>query len=216
MTEDLIPEIPEELKEAQQKGKLVIFAGSGVSSPKPSELPTYSELCNKIEDKYEELRQANETIDEFLGRMKKQGNNVHQDIAEIIGNRQSRPNELHYTITKLFNKKDELRIVTTNYDTHFSTILKQDNVKILYPPNIGLGIRFNGLVYLHGCIEDNIKELIITNADIGRAYCHEKFASYFLENIFNEYTILFIGYSMHDPMTSYQYFGLPLKKWTHS
>lgn len=45
--------LPDEIGVALETGKLVIFAGAGVSAPPPSKLPLFNELaCPKFETAY--------------------------------------------------------------------------------------------------------------------------------------------------------------------
>ena len=45
--------------------------------------------------------------------------------------------------------------------------------------------------------------LVLTSADFGRAYLQEGWAARFIVELFREFTVLFIGYSVEDPVMSY-------------
>ena len=61
-------------------------------------------------------------------------------------------------------------------------------------------------MHLHGRIEganDNGRELILTSADFDRAYLTERWASRFITELFQYFNVLFIGYSINDPVLAY-------------
>ncbi len=49
----------------------------------------------------------------------------------------------------------EVRIVTTNFDRHFTTAIKEMNreLNVYYAPALPTGRAFKGLAYIHGNIE---------------------------------------------------------------
>jgi hypothetical protein len=68
----LINEIdfPEDLLHAQAEGELVVFAGAGVSNPRPSSLPLFGGLATQIGRPSGILQHDNEPEDRYLGRLK--------------------------------------------------------------------------------------------------------------------------------------------------
>ena len=207
--------LPEELINAQVDGRLVIFAGAGVSMSPPSSLPNFRDLVRKIESKTGNLLTwdpEKEAPDRFLGRLKEKGPRVHKLVWDIIKNQDSNPTDLHYALLSLFRSPQEVRIVTTNFDTHFSTAAAElfgGEVPIYRAPALPLGHRFNGIVYLHGCVDQKPEELILTDIDFGRAYLTEGWATRFLVGIFSSYEVLFVGYSHNDLPMEYLGRGLP-------
>lgn len=207
-------ELPEELVNAQIDGKLVIFAGAGVSMNQPSNLPDFRNMVKEIQSNAGNLLKwdcEKEPPDRFLGRLKDKGPNVHKLAWDIINGKNSKPTDLHYDLLLLFNSSQEVRIVTTNFDTHFTTVASElfgDEVPIYHAPALPLGHRFNGIVYLHGCVDQKPEELIITDKDFGRAYLTEGWATRFLVEIFSSYKVLFVGYSHNDLPMEYLGRGL--------
>jgi hypothetical protein len=63
------------------------------------------------------------------------------------------------------------------------------------------------LTYLHGKIQKdedpNGDGLILTSADFGAAYLRDGWAARFVVELFREFTVLFVGYSLNDPIVSY-------------
>ncbi|MCX6639147.1 MAG: SIR2 family protein [bacterium] len=195
-------DFPRELIDAQAEKNLVIFAGAGVSMPHPSNYPNFRDLANKIAEGKSTKRKMGEPFDQFLGRLNDEGVKVHEITRDLLSDPNSNPNRLHSSILKLFPDTVNTRIVTTNFDTHFSKVI-DNKTKIYSAPALPLGNNFRGLVHLHGSVVDDIDHLILTDHDFGRAYLTEGWASRFLQEMYAKYTVLFIGYSHNDPIMNY-------------
>src|SRR6185437_15710956 len=65
-----------------------------------------------------------------------------------------------------------------------------------------LGRDFRGLVYLHGSL-GRPEPLVLTDAEFGRAYLIDGYATRFLTEMFSEYVMLFVGYSHRDTVMQY-------------
>ena len=212
-------EIPEELLEALQNNKLVVFAGAGVSRGEPAKYPGFGELAEKINGGTLDLPKINEKgiwdepIDRFLGRLEEKGVNVKKLACQLLNLPDSKPTILHQSLTKLFKVPNKLRLVTTNFDPLFNNYAKelweQNDLDYYYAPALPLGNDFTGIVYLHGSVLRDEKHIVITDKDFGRAYLTEGWARNFLQAMFSEYTVLFIGYSYTDPVIPYLTRGLP-------
>jgi SIR2-like domain len=68
--------------------------------------------------------------------------------------------------------------------------------------------RWNGLVYLHGLLPKDLEEhalnqLVITSGDFGLAYLTERWAARFVSDLFQKFTVCFVGYSINDPVLRY-------------
>jgi hypothetical protein len=156
-------------------------------------------------------RRHDDSVDRYFGRLKLAGVQVHKAVARILLNPNSQPHELHILLTKLFPKGAAIRLVTTNFDTHLSTALKEQcgsSVDTFYGPALPLGDDFAGLVYLHGSAQKNAEHCVLTDEDFGRAYLNRAWATRFLEAMFQSYSVLFIGYSHSDPVMIYLARGL--------
>lgn len=197
--------------EALENGELVVFAGAGVSMGSPSDHPNFVGLAQQIADRQLTEPEKNH-VDEFLGSLVEGGREVHDLAHEILSKPDSKPTSLHRSLLSLFRPTGILRIVTTNFDTHFTKASHElfPEIETYYAPALPLGSYFDGLVYLHGSVEKTSSRLILTDRDFGRAYLTDGWATRFLRELFSYYTVLFVGYSHNDPVMKYLARGLPL------
>ncbi|UXE59030.1 MAG: DUF4020 domain-containing protein [Woronichinia naegeliana WA131] len=210
-------EIPEALLEALQNNKLVVFAGAGVSMGEPANYPGFGKLAEDINNNtlplpINEKGSWDEPIDRFLGRLENLIN-VKNIARSLLKKTEAEPTILHRELLNLFKTPDQVRLVTTNFDCLFNKYAenswKQNDLDYYYAPALPLGNDFTGIVYLHGSVLKDEKRIVITDKDFGRAYLTEGWARNFLQAMFSEYTVLFIGYSYTDPVVPYLTRGLP-------
>src|SRR6266508_2129601 len=114
-------DFPSEILRARDAGELVVFAGAGVSMPPPSSLPSFIQLAEQIGASSGIPFESNEPADHYLGRLKMRGVNVHEASARILVNDNTQPHILHRLLYELFPSQETIRLVTTNFDTHFTT-----------------------------------------------------------------------------------------------
>ena len=205
-------DLPEILLRAREADELVVFAGAGVSCPAPSNLPLFTGLALKIGENSGVTKGEAEPEDHYLGKLKQKGISVHEKAARILVNGATKPHELHRQLLQLFPALENVRIVTTNFDIHFSTASQEvfgNSPDIYYAPALPLGDDFSGIVYLHGCAGKQPKNCILTDEDFGRAYLTQAWASRFLASMFSRYAVLFVGYSHGDVVMNYLARGLP-------
>ncbi len=68
--------------------------------------------------------------------------------------------------------------------------------------------KWNGLVYLHGLLpkvltEHDLNQLVVSSGDFGLAYLTERWAARFVSELFRNYIVCFVGYSIGDPVLRY-------------
>ena len=208
-------EIPRQLLEAIRTQTLVIFAGAGVSVAEPSRLPNFSDLETLIAKGSGFSKDSEENIVQFLGRIESEGVNIrartHDHLKINSRGKTPKPSSLHYDILSLFGDLDSVRLVTTNFDDLFekaSCELFEANPEIFRAPALPLGKQICGIVHLHGSLKQ-ISGLILTDADFGRAYLTEGWATRFLVDLYQHYSVLFVGYGHNDPIVDYLARALP-------
>ncbi len=97
--------------------------------------------------------------------------------------------------------------VTTNFDRGFLLCTPNppavDSAPRLPIPKLA---SWNSLVHLHGLIgnvDQTADSLVLTSADFGAAYLTEGWASRFISDLFRRFAVLFVGYSVEDPVVRY-------------
>ena len=208
-------DFPEPLLNALRDGRLVVFAGAGVSMGPPAELPSFRKLAERVAEGTGESIAGSTTDDQFLGRLKDRGVQVQQRAAEILQRDNLKPNALHRNLLRLFKKTGPVRVVTTNFDRLFEQAaeagdLFQTQPKAFEAPALPPGSRFQGIVHLHGSVNEP-EEIVLTHRDFGRAYLTEEdgWARRFLVSLFANHTVLFVGYSHSDTIMTYLTPSLP-------
>lgn len=220
-------DIDDDLIRSLSEDKLVIFVGAGVSAraypkqPPESYFPTFKELVIQIGEKLERTLSTDEKrniklglFDRVLGEWERTleptaNISVHNIAAGILSADSSQKRtKLHQAIIRLFPQSAHPRIVTTNFDTLLIQARdkeeQQNNPrwKTYLAPALPPAKRFNGICFLHGWVNDP-QDMILTDKDIGRAYMEEGWALKFAHEMFREFDVLFIGYSLQDPPLRY-------------
>ena len=115
----------------------------------------------------------------------------------------------HRAVLKLAKHRTEpkIRMVTTNFDDGFrrAACLNGDPLSYDVAPRLP-PVRNDWwtVVALHGELEnDNIANLVLTSGQFGRAYMTEGWAARFVAELFRRFTVVFIGYSIDDPVMRY-------------
>ncbi len=204
-------DFPEPLVAALREGRLVIFAGAGVSMGEPARLPNFDDLAKQIAHGTGKAKSDGETADRFLGRLKESGVKVHELAAEILTRDDPSPNSLHRDLLRCFPSKHAVRVVTTNFDRLFEEAnreLPAPQISGFSAPALPIGSDFAGLVHVHGSLCQT-ETMVLTDEDFGRAYLTEGWARRFLLDLFRSFTVLFVGYSHSDVVMSYLGRALP-------
>jgi len=205
--------LPTELLEAHSNRKLVLFVGAGASMAHPSNLPSFKGLARQIAAAARVPFDENMALDLFLGSMPADFE-THAHALRIVKRPDSTFNPTHSALVRLASASGAPRIVTTNFDSHLTTaaasaLLPDGDIWI--GPALPLGGAFSGVVHLHGSVLRPPVELVLTDRDFGRAYLTDAWATRFLQKMFDEFTVLFVGYSHDDPIMRYLALGLPSK-----
>lgn len=203
--------LPVELERARVAGELVVFAGAGVSMGPPANLPSFRELAQTIAEPVVMLGDRTD-LDKYLGEAERAGVLVQRRTHELLQNGGSHT-PLHEYLVGLFGSAERVRLITTNFDPHFTSAAAQ-----MYPglplrhyigPALPPGARFSGIAHLHGALASDQDRLVLTAADFAEAYMAEGWAARFLVRVFADRTVLFVGYSVSDPIIQYLLQALP-------
>ena len=177
----------------------------------PANLPGFQDLARQIGEP--RLSLGNRTdFDKYLGEVERLGINI-QDRARSILSMEGRHTDLHEHLLGIFGSPDRVRLITTNFDPHFTTA-----AGAIYPgaaiphyvgPALPPGSRFAGIAHLHGALTNAQDRLVLTDADFAEAYMAEGWAARFLVRVFAHRAVLFVGYSVSDPIIQYLLRALP-------
>src|SRR6218665_1841144 len=220
------PDIPEALLQAHEDGCVVFLCGAGISYP--AGLRGFKELVDDIyqglytkhsdsdadEQKAYDRGQFDVTLNLLERRIPGQRDAVLQALAQALQPKLDLEGatDTHTALLQLARSREgELRLVTTNFDRIFEHAAKQqahnEHVAPMLPiPKNG---RWKGLVYLHGLLpadpDDSaaLHRLVFTSGDFGRAYLTERWAANFVSELFRNYVVCFVGYSINDPVLRY-------------
>lgn len=217
--------IPNKLLQSHGEGRLILFCGAGISYKLQKRgfkgltedlyknLNAYELLENEGRKEKREFDKGN--YDRVLQFLEDQNMESFRNELEKWGTIKSKNADFstHEAIIDLSttkNKnKDEVRLVTTNFDLGFSELVKKKKkykkIDIDSPPKFPVAKKQkwnNSIVHLHGIATEK-ENIVVTSADFGSAYITERWANKFITDLFYNFDILFIGYSLEDPVLRY-------------
>jgi hypothetical protein len=218
------PDIPDPLLQAHEEGRVVFFCGAGISYP--AGLPGFKGLVDEIYQRVGTTRsdieqdaygrsQFDATLDLLERRLPGQRIAVRQRLAQALQPKWRRKGatDTHVALLELARcREGSIRLVTTNFDRVFERVGKRPGkaFQAYSAPMLPIpkNSRWNGLVYLHGLLPNKaddsaLHRLVLTSGDFGLAYLTERWAARFVSELFRNYVVCFVGYSINDPVLRY-------------
>ncbi|PWV74533.1 anti-phage defense-associated sirtuin Dsr1 [Halomonas sp. A11-A] len=218
------PDIPDALVQAHEEGRVVFFCGAGISYP--AGLPGFKGLVEKIyrecgttfseiEKEAFDRGQFDATLDLLEHRLPGQRLTVRRALAKALKPKLRRKGAIDTQAALLClagSRDGALRMVTTNFDSIFNVAAKRtgQTLQSYAAPMLPIpkNSRWNGLVYLHGLLpnkedDTSLNRLVVTSGDFGLAYLTERWAARFVSELFRNYVVCFVGYSINDPVLRY-------------
>lgn len=219
------PTVPNSLLQAHEEGRVVFFVGAGISYNVG--LPDFERL---VTDLISRLGYAPSAIIKSALDQKRYDTAIDLLETTHAGGRLavrtalwnalqpdfSRPDALntHWSLLTLASlSKTQCRLVTTNFDLAFEEVMKRDGLSVERATAPFLPVpkasRWHSLVYLHGRLPESsadaegLNRLVVSSADFGTAYLTERWAARFVSELFRNYQICFVGYSIDDPVLRY-------------
>lgn len=228
----LFTRIPPALRNLHEEGKVVFFCGAGVSKAaglptfwemvekvvkklvgdhklNPSDPAWKALIENKLDEALDILER-----DTMLGH----GSRMREEVRRQLSKR-PRNLDAHVSLCRLAGlDTNQGRLVTTNQETLFekgirklqraskSKIKKHVDIAPSLPPPKEKP--WHSLTYMHGRLDNPAdsggdQNLVLTTADFGSAYLVDRWASKFVTELFRNFTVVFIGYSIDDPTMNY-------------
>lgn len=217
------PDIPEGLLQAHEDGRVVFFCGAGISYP--ARLPGFKGLVERLFPAVGEVPNAVQKaaikagqFDTAIGLLEADiaggREEVRQKIASILTPAAVTPaaTATHEALLDLGKARDgRSRLITTNFDRLFEEVIRAKGLAVerFRAPLLPVPkSRWDGLVYLHGLLPDpltasELDRLVVSSGDFGLAYLNERWAARFVSELFRNYTVCFVGYSINDPVLRY-------------
>lgn len=218
------PDIPDALLQAHEESRVVFFCGAGISYP--AGLPGFKGLVeqiyqlngtvlSEIERASFDRGQFDATLDLLERRLPGQRMAVRRELAKILKPKLRRRGAIDTQAALLrLSRSHEgtVRLVTTNFDRTFHMAAKRtgEAFQTYAAPMLPIpkNSRWDGLVYLHGLLPEKaddtaLNRLVVTSGDFGLAYLTERWAARFVSELFRNYIVCFVGYSINDPVLRY-------------
>ena len=168
-----------------------------------------------IEQKAYVNEQFDATLDLLERRLPGQRIAVRKALAQALQPKWRRKGatDTHAALLQLARcREGSVRLVTTNFDRVFERAAKrtQQHFNAYAAPMLPIpkSSRWDGLVYLHRLLPENadnsaLHRLVLTSGDFGLAYLTERWAARFVSELFRNYVVCFVGYSINDPVLRY-------------
>ena len=220
------PAIPVPLMNELDSGGVVFFCGAGISAGEGSGLPGFADLVEHVYSENhmspdaverealdcdeEDPGRRRPSLDKALGLLERPDRLGAQALRRTVFERLSQPPtgelSVHKALIELSRSNRGVRLITTNFDNRFVET-KEEIPTIDAAPKLPLPKPHDwaSLVHLHGHIVPGSDgtSLVLTAADFGKAYLTERWASRFVTELFREFTVVFVGYGIGDPVMSY-------------
>lgn len=219
------PDIPNDMLQAHEEGRLVFFCGAGISMP--AGLPDFrrlvTEICGRIGTHLRGLEKNafdDKHYDRALMLLERRLPGGAEEMRKAMWDCLQPPLSDHLDLkthaallTLAHDRSGMLHLITTNFDRLFiqaASGVGQD-IDHLAAPQLPVprSDRWNGIVYLHGLLPERrddsttLKNLVVTSGDFGLAYLHDRWAARFVSEMLRTYNICFVGYSLGDAILRY-------------
>ena len=226
------PAIPDVLLERRDEGRVVFLCGAGVS--KPSGLPDFIRLTEHVIESLHppdnsDIKKAFQPWLDNSTEIKTPLDQIYMLLHKVYGRDQvnsiitkkilesenSKSVGIEHDLIKRISsdRNGAPQIVTTNIDLLFEKNLK-DEIPIHKPPalpDLAFGSSIHGITYLHGRLTDPDSKnhpYVFSSADFGLAYLSKAWATNFIRNLLEKYTVVLLGYKAEDPPVNYLLQGL--------
>jgi hypothetical protein len=181
--------------------------------------PDGSEISTAFQPWLEDASAANVPLDQIF-------NLLHQEYGKdevnaLVTERLSASTESevagreHNLIKRISSNQSGVpQIVTTNFDLLFEVGADGEQLIRHVPPafpDLNFGSSIEGITYLHGRLVEPHSQhhpYVLSSADFGRAYLSEGWATNFVRNLLELYTVVLVGYQAEDPPIKYLLQGL--------
>ena len=225
------PDVPDRLLQAHEDGNVVFFCGAGISAP--AGLPEFGGLVQQLYQCFkgdpnplQQRAMRTKQYDVAVGLLESEVRDGRQQVRKALANillstrETSKATATHRALLTLASSREnQIRLVTTNFDRLFeqtiaSIAASNSGDKSLSPERFSAPLlpipksRWHGLVFLHGLLPEqpspgDLEQLVVSSGDFGLAYLAERWAARFVSELFRNFIVCFVGYSLNDPVLRY-------------
>lgn len=178
---------------ARNHGKLVIFAGAGVSVD--SLVPAWSDLTQGLQGDIDISEKDDLKLAELY--YKTHGNKEFQErVQNVLKFGKTRYNPLHEKIIDI----SPLHIVTTNFDDHFEQVHNDRGFKysiVKCDSDLPYSTSESLYVKMHGDLGQ--RNIVLTAEEFNNYETHFPLIDGFIKGVFASKLVLFVGFSFDDP-----------------
>ena len=219
------PDIPSALLNEHEDGHVAFFAGAGIS--RPAGLPGFGGLVTAL---FEALNETPNAVQEdaikthrydtaitLLEEAVADGRTtVRRHLVDLLTpdlkiDRETATSTHDALLTLAKTRLGRTHLVTTNFDRLFEEAISRRPLGVNNNAAPHLPVpkaRWDSLVYLHGLLlkeptASDLERLVLSSGDFGMAYLTERWAARFAGELFRNYTVCFVGYSIDDPIMRY-------------
>jgi len=205
-------EVPSGILNAIDQKKLAIFVGAGVS--RVIGCKGWAEIAERLIETCHNLEIGDKRAVNYLEKSLLEDNKNSKKVVSIcreILKTHGQESQYYSCLEEALNPKQELidkfdvygelskisaLFITTNIDSCLDDKLPKKNVKFNLKDFKKESISVDNLYHIHGSLS-NKKSLVLTTREYLERYNIPEFKE-FLKKVFNEFTILFIGYGMEE------------------
>ena len=216
------PDVPDSLLRQHEEGQVVLFAGAGVSEA--AGLPGFGDLVCELfkalkvtPDDLQQRAICDKQYDTAIRLLEEDhvGRRVavRRQVATILTAEPDADTRTHESLLTLGqNRMGQTRLITTNFDRLFERVIETKGLDVTHHRAPQLPVpkkRWDSLVYLHGLLTSSrpavpdLDRLVLSSGDFGLAYLTEGWAARFVTELFRDYVVCFVGYSLNDPVLRY-------------
>lgn len=199
------PVILRDLRQDYQSGRLIIFAGAGISAG--GGLPNWEKLAGKLRDRVAEMGAAGAVLNEINGYLQ-----AKQLIDAISAAKDALGGEFELMVRSLLDDKglpvpplaraiaglkEHLRaVITTNLDRFLERAFEAEWPDLTDPPG-DLGQDRHYILKMHGTLRDT-RTWVFTRAQYDqKMFRSEQLQDYF-KGVYNSHRLLFVGFGLAD------------------
>ncbi|MEO8589473.1 MAG: SIR2 family protein [Flavobacteriales bacterium] len=196
------PTFPAELRlnitnivKAKNYGRLVVFAGAGVSID--SNVPGWASMVEQLRAEMEKQDATEDPLITTQRYLIERKNKEYQErIQEVLNHPQTTFNPLHELILELRPQ----HVITTNFDPHFEQAIKESSARysiVKKDSDLPYAKEAALLVKMHGDFDQ--RNIVLTKKDYDRYSEDFPLIESFVKYAFSSSLVLFVGFSFDDP-----------------